>query len=232
MLTRKNEVLVLAVIAAVLFSFVPPSISVEKEQALSRKNNPVKAAELESIQTEDISPKKESSKEVSPVSELHEKDEEFLKWLEKNYPKEAEKLEKVINKDSKQDNTSGDILGTYGKIFEVSKSNPKLAKLLKKDLALTKKRDKILDQIKSAKEKEKQKLIKKLEKILTNRYELILQRKQLAYEQLHKKLEILTKKVKKRAAEVENWKETEIKEENVKVRLEELIGKAEDFRWY
>ena len=58
---------------------------------------------------------------------------------------------------------------------------------------------------------------------------MIVKRKQIEYEQLSKKLEKLKEQVKRSEAEVEKWEN--VKDKEVKQRLEELISRAEKFNW-
>ena len=118
----------------------------------------------------------------------------------------------------------------YGRIAEATRENPKLAKVLKEDLELKKKRDKLLGRIRAVSdEKKKKELTAQLEEIVGDRFDLIVRRKQIRYEQLRKKLEKLKKQVKQSEAEVEKW--NELKDEKVKERLEELISQTEKFNW-
>ena len=63
-----------------------------------------------------------------------------------------------------------------------------------------------------------------------SKFDLIVKRKQITYEQLRKELEELKERVKESEAEVEKWKK--VKSEKVNERLEELIGRTEKFNWH
>ena len=76
---------------------------------------------------------------------------------------------------------------------------------------------------------ENEELVKKLENVVISRFDLIVKRNQIKYEQLRKELEELKERVKKSEAEVEKWKK--VKSEKVNERLEELINRAEKFGW-
>lgn len=162
---------------------------------------------------------------------MRERHTEYLEWLEKNYPEEAKKLAEL--KEKKPELYMRQLmlgLRKYGKIFEASKENPKLAEVLKEDLILKQKRDKLLGKIKTAGEDDKRKeLTEQLEEIVSDRFDLIVKRKQIAYEQLRKELEELKERVKQSEADVERWKE--LKDEKVKERLKELINLTEKFNW-
>ena len=163
---------------------------------------------------------------------LREKHDEYLKWLEENYPDEAEKLAEL--KEKKPELYMRQIrlsLKKYGRIARAAKENPELAEALKKDLKLKEKRDELLRKIRAAgNEDEKKELIEDLKGIVSSRFDLIVKQKQTEYEQLRKKLDELKEQVKQRRAEVEKWKD--VKNEKVKTRIEELISQTEKFNWY
>jgi hypothetical protein len=158
--------------------------------------------------------------------------DKYLNWLKENYADEAKKLAELSTKDtdlySKQLNLS---LKKYGRIAEAAIENPQLAEVLKEDLALRQQQDKLLGQIETAGDKEKEELVKELKEVLNHRFDAILKRKQIEYEQLLKKLERLKKEVEQRNAKVEKWKDAGFKNESVKARLEELLGKTNEFKW-
>jgi hypothetical protein len=163
---------------------------------------------------------------------MRERHGEFLEWLEKNYPEKAKELAELEEK-------SPELFGKrywlcyrrYKKIYE-AKENPALAEILKEDLELKDRRDKLLAEIRAGVSKdEKAELVKELEKVLGRRFDLIVKRKQIEYENLLKKLQELQERVKESEAQVEKWKEAKFKNISVKGRVEELVGKAEEFRW-
>jgi len=119
----------------------------------------------------------------------------------------------------------------YGKIAEAAKENPALAEVLKENLKLNHQRRSLLRQIKKANDKEKTELVKELKDVLNKKFDLIVKRKQLEYEQLAKKLEELKKEVKSSEEKFEKWKDPDFKNKNVEARLKKLLGKQEDFKW-
>ncbi len=158
---------------------------------------------------------------------------EYIEWLGENYPEEAEKLEQLRQE-------KGELymrklmvsMKKYGRIFRESKDNPELAAVLKDDMILKERRRELLREIRTtADEDKKQALIGKLEDVLSQRFDLIVRRKQITYEELAKKLAELQKEVKEKEAEVGKWKDAAFKRENVKGRVEKLLGKNEKFEW-
>ena len=155
---------------------------------------------------------------------------EHLEWLEENYPEEAEKLAELREKNPELHRRQMALcLRKYGRIAKASKENPELAKVLKEDLELKKNRDRLLRRIRAASGEKKQKLAGELEKVVSSRFDLIVKRKQIAYERLRKELNKLKKQVERSEAEVDKWRET--KDKKVKERLEELISRTEKFKW-
>jgi len=99
-------------------------------------------------------------------------------------------------------------------------------------LELRDKRDELLKKIKAAKEEEeKKKLSAELREVAGDRFDLIVRRKEIAYEQLLKRLAELKKQVEENKAEIAEWKDPKFKEENVKKHLEDLLKGLPKFRW-
>ncbi|UCC22743.1 MAG: hypothetical protein JSW23_01350 [Planctomycetota bacterium] len=158
---------------------------------------------------------------------------ELLGWLDKNYPEEAERL-RGMREDRPElyMKRMGLGLRRYGRIMEAEKENPELAAVLKEDLELKQQRDRLLRQIRKATdEQEKEKLVGELNGVVGARFDLIVKRKQMEYEELRKRLERLRREVEKSQANVEKWKDGDYKAANVKARVVELVGVDEEFKW-
>lgn len=170
---------------------------------------------------------------MPPGTGMHWRYDRYLDWLKENYAEEAEKLDKL--REEKPELYGRQIalsLKRYGRIAEAARENPQLAEVLKEDLVLKQQRDKLLRKIRAASEDaEKKELTKQLEEVVSSRFDLIVKRKQIEYEQLLEKLTKLKKQVEESEAKVEKWKDVEFKNESVKARLEELLGKTDEFRW-
>lgn len=166
---------------------------------------------------------------------LRERVGEYTQWLEKNYPEKAQKIAELKGTDPELYRRQ--IMLTfkkYGRIFEAEQDNPELAKVLKESLELKTKQDKLLNEIKeTTDETKKGEITRQLKDVLSNRYELILKQKQIAYEQMTKQIEKLKNEVEKGRQQVEKWKDAKQKDEIVKTKLEELvkINGTETFRW-
>ncbi len=161
-----------------------------------------------------------------------QKHTEFLRWLGKNYYEATKELEGLKEKDPKLYwDKFGIISRKYWPVFDAEKRNPELADVLKEDLELKKMRDELLEKIKSAEnDEEKKDLTGQLEQVVGRRFDLILRRKQFEYERLLERVEELQKRLEQSKAEIVEWRNEKTKEENVKNRLNELLGGC-SFRW-
>lgn len=163
-------------------------------------------------------------------AEVEKKKEEYLNWLQENYPDEFTRLQELKEAEPKLYFRQMMVSGRkYGRIFEASQSNPELSNVLKEDLALKQKRDELVRQISTANDQEKAELTKQLETVVGQRFDLILKRKQIAYDKLRERLEKLKEEVKKSQAEVDKWRDT--KDAKVQERVQELLQKSETFSW-
>ncbi|MCH8120494.1 MAG: hypothetical protein IIC00_12290 [Planctomycetes bacterium] len=158
---------------------------------------------------------------------------EFLESLEKLVPKEARELAKL--KDTNPDLYAEKyelILRKYGRIIEEGRRNPELAEVLIEDLKLKKRRDELLKKIKAVKsENEKKKLVAELEEVVAGRFDLIVRRKQIAYERLLRWLEGLQKRIRESRGEIVRWRDEKLKNENVKQRTGDLLEEIPKFNW-
>jgi hypothetical protein len=164
---------------------------------------------------------------------MQEKQTEYLEWLKQNYPDESEKLSQLQTQNPDHYMRAlGISLKKYGPIMQASKDNPQLAAVLKDNLILKGKRDELLRQIRGAADETKKKeLTRELEGVVGRQFDLIVKRKQIAYEDLLKKLEEMRKEVEQRKVEVEKWKSAEFKQQSVKDRIKELVSQTEKFEW-
>ncbi|MGB7582964.1 MAG: hypothetical protein WBL85_11020 [Sedimentisphaerales bacterium] len=164
---------------------------------------------------------------------IQERTDEYLKCLKENYPDEATKLEQIKKDNPEQYMRAVMISGKkYGPICKAAQDDPNLAKVLKQQLELKGKRAELLKQIGATKdEKQKKTLTAELEQIVGQQFDLIVKRKQMAYEDLTKKLAELQKEVDQRKTEVEKWKGKDFKSQKVKERVTELVNEPEKFEW-
>jgi hypothetical protein len=157
--------------------------------------------------------------------------EEYIKWLEKNYPDEAKQLAQVKEENPERYlHLLNESFEKYGRLARADKNNPELAKLLRQDIDLKAQTQKTLDQIHAATdEKQKSKLTDELQQLVSKRFDLIVAQKQIRYQQLNKKLEDLKKEIKKHESDLEKLRSK--KNEEVKKRVDELLNKTEGINW-
>jgi len=162
--------------------------------------------------------------------QMTQRHKEYIKWLEENYPQEAQKLAKLREKDPKT--YARHIHAsrkTYSEIMDAAKENPELAGILKEDLLLKQERNILLKSYRAASDKDKKKLQKQLEELVAQRFDIVLRKKQLRYEHLRQRLEKLKTRLSQQEAEVNNLKNK--KDDAVKSRVQELIGTTEKIDW-
>jgi hypothetical protein len=159
---------------------------------------------------------------------------EFIEWLQKSLPNEAEELAKLKERDPELYGKKYDLAWrSYGRIFEESRRSPELAEILLEDFKLQKRTDELSAKIKATRnEKEKDKLTAELEDVVGLRYDLIVRKKQLAYEWLLKRLEELQNQIKESRAELGIWQDPKTKAENVKERVKYLLEEKKEFDWH
>lgn len=158
---------------------------------------------------------------------------EFLQWLEKNYREKAEELTKLKEKGPVVYNEKFDLVWKrYGPIYLAEKRSPELAEVLKADLELREKRDELVRTIKATKsEKEKTKLFAQLQEVVSRRFDLIIRRKEIAYERLLKRIEELKRELKESRDNIGRWKAPDFKEGKVKERVKDLMEGTPRFQW-
>jgi hypothetical protein len=158
---------------------------------------------------------------------------DFLEWLQKALPRDAEELAKLKERNPDLYAKKYDLAWrNYGRIFEESRRSPELADVLVEDLKLKKREEELVSRIKATKnEKEKERLDTELEQVTGDRYDLILRRKQIAYERLLKWLDDLQNRIKESRAEIEKAQDPKVKVENVKERKKDLLEEKKKFSW-
>ncbi len=207
-----------------------------------KKNDSAKAAELEKLRKS--SPEKFQEQIRSQAREEYSRiirermetwrtrrREEFIAWLGKEYPKEAQELANLNDREEVYTKKYDLLRQKYGQIYEEERRNPEMAKILKEDLELQQRSNRILARLKQAKnDQDKQKLQAELEETVGRRFDLIVLRRQIAYEQLLKRIEDLKRELSNSRDEIERWRDPKLKEQAVKERLKELTAGGK-FTW-
>lgn len=161
---------------------------------------------------------------------VQKKHDEFVEWLGKNYPKVADKLEKL------KDINPGEYIKQvtekqekYGEIMKTQKKNPEYAKVLQEDMKLKQTRDGLVRKLKNADAEEKEQLYAELKEAVTKRFDIIIKKKEFKYKSLRQKLEKLQKQVDERQAELDKLVQT--KDKAVADRMKELVAESEKLNW-
>ncbi len=225
--------------------FEPTDEEIDRVMKSLQESNPEKAKELARLREKDpnqfsVELRRHGHEEFGKI--IRERIDnwrkrrraEFLESLEKFDPKEAQELAKL--KDENPDLYAEKYelaLKKYGRIIEEGRRNPELAEVLIEDLKLKKRRDELLKNIKAVKsENENKKLVAELEEVVAGRFDLIVRRKQIAYERLLRWLEELRKRIRESRGEIVRWRDDKFKNENVKKRMQDLLGETPtEFRW-
>ncbi|MHC4271032.1 MAG: hypothetical protein ACYST2_01815 [Planctomycetota bacterium] len=157
--------------------------------------------------------------------------EEYLEWLKENYPNEAERLARV--KEEKPDTYERNLIFSYRRyepIMDASEDDPELAEVLKQELQLKIERDRLVLKIRSTdNEQQKEKLAEQLKEVVSERFDLIIKRKEIAYERMLARLERLKKEAEEGKVSLEEF--INEKEQNVEERVQRLLSRERRFRW-
>ena len=149
---------------------------------------------------------------------------DFLAWLEKYVPKEAEELARLKETETDLYTQKYELAWRkYDRIYD-QRWNPELTKVLVADLQLREKQRELQSKYRTAKaEEEKKMLWSQMEEVVSDRYDLLVRQKQMEYEQLLKRLEAMQNEVKASLKEVETWLDKGFKEKTVKERMDDLM---------
>jgi hypothetical protein len=156
-----------------------------------------------------------------PKALMEKEREDFMKWLKANYPEEEKQLvelKKTEKDPAKIDRATMQHYRQYMNIYVASKYSPKLAEILKQDLPLRKLRRDLAAKIeKTADAAEKAKLTEQLRDVVTKRFGLLVQQKQVEYDILLERLKTVQKQIEDSKSKLEELKQ------NSKQRIEEQM---------
>lgn len=157
-------------------------------------------------------------------------EDDLMKWLTENEPAEANSLTALKEKDPRAYTRKMSInMRKYRQIMDVEETNPALAEVLKKELALNQQRNDLLEKYRSADDKQKETIKSELKDVISQTFDVKLQKKQLKYDELKKRLEELQKNVDKSQTELETFKND--KDTQVDKYLESIINQSGGFNW-
>jgi len=210
-----------------------------------KKDNPAKARELselrkkdaEKFRTELLEQGREYFRKIfrEQWEEGRRKAmEEFLTWLSKEYPEEAKELDKFRDHDPELYNKKYEIASRkYRQIYDAWRRNPELGQILKEDYSLRERRDDLIEKIKNERSRSKrEKLEDELETVVAGRFDLIVRRKQISYQELVKRLQELQKLIEEGRSELIQAQDPAYKQENVQERMRDLLRRSDRrFGW-
>jgi len=200
------------------------------------ESNPEKAKELEKLRKEDPRKFQDQLREHGReefgkiIRERIEKwreqrREEFLKWLDKNFHRQAEELKRLLQDPDLYWKKYELIRQKYWRIYEEERRNPELAEVLKEKIRVEGWRDRLLREIRRAEdEKKKKELINKLREAVSRRFDLIVREKKIAYKWLRDRLEELRKRVEESQAEIDKLKDPKTRKQNIDKRVDDLLS--------
>lgn len=209
-----------------------------------RKRDPAKARELERLKSRDPERFKAELRDAGQPeldqivrdyweTRRQRRNAEFIDWLKDNYPQQEQELTSLKDRDPKLYITSFErLMGEYGSIFEAARSNPELGAILKEDHDLKRRVGELCRRLRSEKsDAKKQELGAELQEVLARRYDLIVRRKEIACEQLLRRLDDLQKQVIQSKENIARYKDQQVKRENVRQRVQALTENKVKFKW-
>lgn len=164
------------------------------------------------------------------LEHIQRRHEEFIQWLETNDPELAGELEQLRQKDEAA--YFGRVMEArrrYDPILRAERDNPELAEVLKEDLLLQRQREELIREIRGAEGPRKEQLLNELRGLVSRRFDLIVRKKTLQYQELEERLKRLQRELEKRQTEVDKLKRN--KEQAVQERVKELTAQAEAIHW-
>jgi len=204
-----------------------------------RNEDPAKFAELIRVEIRNaLKPKAKPDNTASEETEktpewqeqLQKRHEYFMEWFCREYPSDHGELVKVRDADAeKYVQRVMDMMAIYEPIQRAQRYNPPLADVMKQDIELQKQRDALLLQIRKAVAEEQPRLLKDLETLVAARFDIIVQKKELQYESLRKRLDKLEVQLDQQALELENLKKN--KAQTVEDHIRELMSRTETIAW-
>jgi len=158
---------------------------------------------------------------------LQRQHDELLALIKEYRPDLAARLTQLreSDKDSDRDKYFREFLAQrriWGPVLEARKrGDTRLADLLIADIGLVEDRDALLREIHCAGEKRRQKLMEELKEVISKRFDLILKKKRLQYEELRRRLKRLQEELDRKQKELENL--TGNKKQAIITRLNKLV---------
>jgi hypothetical protein len=156
----------------------------------------------------------------------------FLEWLKVNYPAESQSLAKLRDGDPQVYMTAFDnAMSRYGYIFEAERqpgtgNGPQGRSRTEETVGGT-----VLPPPRREIRGQEADPRCRTQEVVSRRYDLIVRRKEIAYEQLLQRLTELQKQLTESKDDIAKFKDTKTKEENVRQRIRELTENKVRFKW-
>jgi hypothetical protein len=208
------------------------------------KRDPAKAKQLNELRLKDLEKFKTQLREQGQPEldqmirerlgvRRQERNAKFVEWLKANYPSDEQALAKLKERDPQLYISSFDhLMKQYGYIFEADSSSQELGRVLKQDFDLRKREEELCRQIRNEKSEAKQQALgAEFQDVVAKRFDLLVRRKEIAYEQLLKKLDELQQQIRESKDEIGKWRDPKVKQENVKQRIKDRTGNKVRFKW-
>jgi hypothetical protein len=162
---------------------------------------------------------------------MKRRNEEFSLWLSENFPEQAEKFEQAVDANPERGfRDMMPVMMKYRDIFETEKKNPELAALMKKDIELQQRRDEVVEQIRTTQGKaENEELKKHLVDIVAARFDLIMEKRQMRFEELRQRLEALEKEIAKQQEDLTILNDQ--RDAQIDKRVDELLEQDHAIKW-
>lgn len=157
---------------------------------------------------------------------VQNKHKDLIAWLEKNFPPQAEELK--ANPAPSPERVA-ELLNRYEPVMRAEVDNPPLATAMKEDIAIQMQTDELLMDLQYADEKEREAIIKELDSLTSTRFDLIVRKREIQYEQLRGRLEKLQQDLDKQKGELDKLKDE--KEKSIKDRVAELVERTQKTNW-
>ena len=163
---------------------------------------------------------------------LQKRHEELLTLIKEHRPERARKLAKLreSSRESDRDKYFKEFSAQrriWGPVRDaIKREDTKLANLLIEDIDLVEERDALVREIHRADKKRRPKLIKELEGVVGKRFDLILKKKRLQYQELRRRLKRLQEQLENKQQELE--KLTGSKKQAITKRVNGLMPKEKD----
>jgi len=185
-----------------------------------------------------IQPPAETEPETKPTSAVAaeppvEQDEAMLKrrtelvaWLETHFPRQAEELKANPSPSAER---LDHLFTRYEPIMRAERTHPPLAEAMIEDITVQMRRDELLMELQYAEAAESEAIIAELEDLVAKRFDLIILKRQLQHDQLHRRLARLQQELDRQKQELDALKKT--KDQSVKARVGELLKSVEKADW-